>query len=109
MKNLKRCGLTLVMLGYVASLSSVSSPHEDADPPRFAAPKRLMAGEKLLGTGRAYASPVLHDLNGDGHKDVVIGDLFGRITVAYGDASGKYGAEEKVMDRNGDQLEFSNW
>ena len=60
MENLKRCGLTIVMLWYVASLSSMSSPHEDADPPRFAAPKRLMAGEMLLGTGRVLGMGMRH-------------------------------------------------
>ncbi len=78
---------------------------------RFAAPTRIESGEKFLGEGRLYPSPVLVDINGDGHPDMVVGDLFGRVTVALGDAQKPmtFGAEEKLKDGNGEALDFSNW
>lgn len=85
---------------------------QNPDPVRFAAPKRIKAGDKFLGEGRLYPSPVLHDVNGDGKPDVVIGDLFGKITVACREAtqpSVVLGSEKPLKDRSGEQLKFHNW
>ena len=78
---------------------------------QFAPPTRLMAGEAFLGKRRAYVSPALHDVNGDGHLDVVIGDLPGRVTVALGDGLTpmSFGAEKKMVGSNKESLEFNNW
>ena len=78
---------------------------------QFAPPTRLMAGEAFLGKRRAYASPALHDVNGDGHLDVVIGDLPGRVTVALGDGLTpmSFGTEKKMVGSNKEPLEFNNW
>ena len=53
----------------------------------------------------------LHDVNGDGHLDVVIGDLPGRVTVALGDGLTpmSFGAEKKMVGSNKEPLEFNNW
>lgn len=77
-------------------------------PPQFAAPVRLMAGEKLLGVDRLYPSPVAHDVDGDGTLDLVIGDLRGKITVALRTASG-YAAEQPMLAADGKDLDFGNW
>lgn len=82
------------------------------DAPRFAAPVRLQAGPKFLGERRAYPSPTLHDVDGDGALDVVIGDLPGRITYALrekGDGVPRFGAERKLLGADGKQLDFHNW
>ena len=76
---------------------------------RFAPAKRIKAGNAFLGAGRLYPSPVLHDVNGDGRPDVVVGDLFGRITVAHRGADGALAAEQPVNDRDGRPLKFHNW
>jgi hypothetical protein len=79
---------------------------------RFAAPMRVMAGSKPMGVGRLYPSPVFRDMNGDGLADVVIGDLFGRITVALrvaGDGAAAWGAEVPLEAADGEELKFSNW
>ena len=78
---------------------------------QFAPPIRLMAGDAFLGERRAYASPALHDVNGDGHLDIVIGDLPGRVTVALGDGLTpmSFGAEKKMVGSNKEPLEFNNW
>ena len=75
----------------------------------FAAPVRLMAGDEYLGTGRMYPSPAVHDWNGDGRSDVVIGDLPGRVTVALRGEDGALGAEAKAKTRDDELLDFGNW
>lgn len=80
-------------------------------PPTFAPPVRLHAGDKLLGEGRLFPSPVYHDLNGDQLADLVIGDLRGHLTVAHrlAGAGAKFGKEEKVMGADGKILDLQNW
>ncbi|MFY9342323.1 MAG: hypothetical protein WAT39_07530 [Planctomycetota bacterium] len=83
-----------------------------AQSPSFASPVRLQAGDKLLGEGRLFPSPVYHDLNGDGTADLVVGDLPGRLTVAYGvrgAASPTFGPEEHVKGADGKQVDLQNW
>ena len=75
----------------------------------FAAPVRLMAGDEYLGTGRMYPSPAVHDWNGDGRNDVLIGDLHGRVTVALRGEDGALGAEAKAKTRDDELLDFGNW
>lgn len=78
----------------------------------FAAPVMLKAGDKNLGEGRLYPSPAMHDMNGDGLADIVVGDLFGRLTVAHrikGEGPVRYGEEVKLLDFEGKELKFNNW
>ena len=104
---------------FVASLANVQSPDARASEAAsvrraatFAAPVRVMAGSKLMGIGRLYPSPVLRDMDGDGLADVVVGDLFGRITVATriaGDGTPAWGADVPLEAADGEDLKFSNW
>ena len=76
----------------------------------FASPVRLMAGEKYMGAKRAYPSPVFHDVNGDGHLDIVVGDLPGALTVALRKGAGmEFEAEKKLKGADGQPLKFNNW
>jgi hypothetical protein len=80
--------------------------------PTFAEPVRLKAGDKLLGQDRYFPSPALHDMNGDGIADVVVGDLPGRLTVALrkaGAGAPVFAAETKLMALDGKELKFHNW
>jgi len=82
------------------------------DAPDFAAPVRLMAGDKFLGHRRGFPSPVFHDIDGDGLRDLVIGDLPGRLTVARrlpGDGPARFGPETKLLGADGKNLDFANW
>lgn len=105
------CALTVS--GALAPLSSdvnhVDETRASDETVRFAAPVRLMAGDAYLGAKRMYPSPALHDWNGDGRLDVVIGDLPGRVTVALRAEDGSLGAEERVKTRDDELLDFGNW
>lgn len=77
----------------------------------FAEPVRLRAGNAVLGEGRLFPSPAVHDLNGDGLFDVFIGDLPGRVTFALqqkGDGV-TFAEEQKLKDAEGKELDFGNW
>lgn len=87
-------------------------PAQTATAPTFAPPVKLMAGSKGLGENRLFPSPVLHDMNGDGLADLVVGDLRGRLTVALrqrGTGVPTFAAETKVMANDGSELDFANW
>ncbi len=101
--RLSLLGLTLVLI------SAPGAADEVADVPRFAAPKRIKAGGAFLGAGRLYPSPVLHDVNGDGRADIVVGDLFGKVTVALAAEKAAPGAESALKGGDGKPLKFSNW
>lgn len=78
----------------------------------FAPPVRITAGDGYLGEKRLYPSPAVFDIDQDGKLDVVIADLWGKITVAQrlvGDDSLKLGPEKKLIGVDGKQLNFGNW
>ncbi|MCA8957948.1 MAG: hypothetical protein KDC87_17870 [Planctomycetes bacterium] len=97
---------TLASAGCALLLAAGGTP---GDPPKFAAPKRIKAGDKFLGEGRLYPSPVLHDIDGDGRADLVVADLIGKVTFAKRNQSGALAAEAAVNDRDGQPLKFHNW
>lgn len=100
----------LVLVGGTALLGSPGWADETGGV-RFAPPVRIRAGDAFLGEGRYYPSPVLHDVDGDKLLDLVVGDLFGRVTVARRRA-GKavaFEGEQPLLDRDGKPLRFHNW
>lgn len=104
--------LTLAAAGCAVLLCSPVTAQGPVDSAKFAQPRRIKAGDAFLGEGRLYPSPVLHDVDGDGLPDIVIGDLFGRVTCAPrtpGQTIVTFGAEMKLKDRDGEQLKFHNW
>ena len=95
----------------VATCPGVALAQSTATVICFAPPVRLKAGDRLLGEKRLYPSPVYHDVNGDGLADIVVGDLMGRITVALRQPGmpPTYGAETKLKDVDGKEIDFHNW
>ena len=75
----------------------------------FAAPVLLRAGDKVAGKGRLYPSPASYDLDRDGLRDLVIGDLRGHLTAAAQRRDGTFAAEQKIKDVDGKVLDFGNW
>lgn len=101
---------TLLALTVAGALFQSTSPAQAAK--HFAAPVRLMAGDMMLGEGRLYPSPVCQDMNGDGLADIVVGDLFGHLTVALrvpGGGTPTFGKETKLKALDGKELDFGNW
>ena len=92
----------------VACAFVVGQPNDD---PKFGEPKMLKAGDKNLGEGRLYPSPVFHDVDGDGLEDLVIGDLIGKVTWArqIGGDELKFGPEQPMLAANKKPLKFDNW
>lgn len=100
------------MRSHLLLLGALLAPLAFAQSPTFAAPVRLMAGDKFLGHNRLFPSPVFHDLDGNGTPDVVVGDLRGHLTVAVraaGTGPASYAAETKVTAVDGKPLDFANW
>lgn len=102
----------LITLVFLAGIAVPSLAEQPADDIQFAAPVRLKAGDALLGASRLYPSPAMHDVNADGIADVVIGDLFGKVTVAYRSTksgAATLGAEKPIQMKGGKDLKFHNW
>ena len=80
--------------------------------PTFGTPDRLECEGVFLGATRLYPSPVIQDMNGDGLADLVLGDLFGRLTVSLrraSDATPSFGPETPITASDGSELKFNNW
>ena len=78
----------------------------------FAPPVRLKAGDKFVGEGRYFPSPVFHEMNGDGTLDVVVGDLMGKLTIALrrpGPGPIAFEKETSLKAADGKDLKFHNW
>lgn len=79
---------------------------------RFAEPVLVLAGQAPMGARRLYPSPALQDMNGDGRADIVLGDLWGKLTVAprlAGDGPATFGPDQPLLARDGTPLDFKNW
>ena len=103
-------GSQACVVAILSGVLSASAAAQSAD--SFAPPVRLKAGEKFMGAGHLYPSPVFHDVNGDGALDVVVGDLRGILTVALrkpGAGPMAFGAETRLKDLGGEDLKFQNW
>lgn len=80
--------------------------------PTFGTPDRLECDGVFLGATRLYPSPVIQDMNGDGLADLVLGDLWGRLTVSLrsaSDATPSFGPETPITASDGSELKFDNW
>ena len=107
-----RSPLVVSILGGMLVVADVPLAAQQPTAPTFAPPVKLLAGTKGLGENRMFPSPALHDIDGDGLADLVIGDLRGRLTVALrqrGSGVPKFAAETKVLANDGSELDFANW
>jgi hypothetical protein len=73
---------------------------------KFAPAQMLQAGGKPIRTeSPGYASPEVYDVDGDGHKDMVVGQFAGgKIKVYPGLGQGKFGAG-KWLQADGKDVE----
>ena len=109
---LATAGCALLVPTQAFAQDAKKAPGQNQGRAVFAAPVRIKAGDKFLGEGRLYPSPVFHDVDGDKLPDIVIGDLFGKVTVACRTTEKdvvRFTAEKDVKDRDGQPLKFHNW
>lgn len=103
--------LTMLVAAQAAPPAPVQVPKKAAST-QFAKPQLLMAGDRPMGKGILYPSPEFRDMNGDGHADIVIGDLWGNLQIAtsqpQGDSVG-YTKLMKLKTSDGEELKFDNW
>lgn len=88
------------------------APANTAQQGGFASPRRIEAGGRFLGTKRLYPSPVVRDMNGDGLADLVVGDLWGKITIAMrvaGKGPLAFEADTELKAADGKAIDFHNW
>ena len=98
----------------VIALLAAGGPEPTMDTPSgkraaFEAPVQLMAGDRPMGSGRLYPSPAMLDVDGDKRADLVIGDLFGKLTVSRRGAGEAWGESKPLKGADGKQLKFHNW
>ena len=98
----------------IAVASCAFAQVEMAPDANFKTPVEVLTGETTF-SKVIYPSPVLIDIDNDGIRELVVGDLFGHIVAAkpasagevVDPASGWLGAENlKVGDKN---LKLNNW
>jgi hypothetical protein len=112
MRAMSTCGAFLFSVANVAAQSAEPQKAAPNQPPKFAPPVRLLVGGQPMGAERLYPSPVLRDMTGDGRVDVVLGDLWGAITIAprlVQDGAPAWGPDIALKSRDGKDLKFSNW
>ena len=103
---------TMLVLAQGGAQATASDDKNVDATPRFAAPEMLETGGEPMGRGLLYPSPELRDMNGDGHADIVIGDLWGDIRVATCQPGGDgftYAEPKKFNNAEGAPLKFDNW
>ena len=98
---------TAVLLAIACAIPLMQDTEgKSGDDGLFKAPVRLKAGDKWLGENRLYPSPAVHDLDGDGLPDIVVGDLRGIVTVATRSPVGEKAiGSGRMTDREAEDLQ----
>lgn len=99
-----------VQLVLVVGALAATTTAQNADSSQFGAPEQLTANGKAM-TGIYYPSPTLYDIDGDKHRELVIGDLRGFIKVAK-PSKGNNGlawTQLEELQSNKKPLKLNNW
>lgn len=68
--------MAIAFVAFVAfALPLVSLAGIDRTPPRFAPPSPIAAGDGLIDVTTGHAAPYVHDLDGDGVRDLLVGEF----------------------------------
>ena len=100
------------VLALFSLMAAPLAAQEQTSTAEFAAPKLMRTVKGTIGASRLYPSPTVQDLNGDGLLDIVVGCLFGKLTVALQEPSDEgiaFAAETALPMQGGKDLKFNNW
>ena len=94
----------------LTGLTFPPAPDGEGNNGGFAPPVQLTAGGKNH-TGIMYPSPVFHDVDGDGKSELLIGEIFGTITISERESEGSATAWTKArpMQIDGEPIKLNNW
>lgn len=100
----------LLVAPLFSGLALAPAPDGEGVKGGFAPPVQLTAGGKKH-TGIMYPSPVLHDVDGDGAAELLIGEIFGTITISERESEGSTTAWTKArpMQVDGKPIKLNNW
>lgn len=104
--------IPLLLLAAMQSAPPAEKPVAAATESPFAPAIRLTDGGAPLGSDRSFPSPVLQDMNADGVPDLVIGDLWGKLTVSLQireKGANRWTHDTPLLDADGAELDFHNW
>jgi len=79
----------------------------------FEPPVRLKAGDAFIDTGAdiAYSGPSVFDLDGDGKRDLLVGNFRGHVQVFrnVGDDAARRFEAKGFLEADGKVVEIPNW
>ncbi len=83
MKQVYRSVVALATLGAIGAAAPPASTSDDAQKSVFQKPIRLKAADGFIDSGPqwAHSGPCLHDVDGDGRRDLLVGDFSGEFRL----------------------------
>lgn len=83
MKQVCRSVMTLAAIAVLGAKAPPSSPSDDANNSVFQKPVRLKAAGSFIDSGPqwAHSGPCFHDVDGDGRRDLLVGDFSGEFRL----------------------------
>lgn len=96
--------LSTLPLACVMNLAAQDAPAK----PTFDPLVELTAGGAPI-TEMMYPSPTLYDIDGDGARELVIGDIFGHVRIAKPGASATEWSALSKLHTDDEILKLNNW
>jgi hypothetical protein len=109
MNAIRRWIVPALALSALGGISSAAPPAE----PLFDPPVRLKAGDKYVDTGAnvAHTGPLLHDYDGDGKIDLLVGNFRGTVQLFrnVGTREAPVYEPKGLLQADGKDVTIPNW